>query len=70
MSLLAGKPYQGIATMTYTRCYTRPSQKDLARVVYPLNNKSLDPDPDPAITFCGTFTSFLKIKSHKDVTKQ
>ncbi len=41
MSLLAGKPYQGIATMTYTRWHTRPSQKDLARVVYPLDNKSL-----------------------------
>ncbi len=41
MSPLAGKPFQGIATMTYTRWHTRPSQKDLARVVYPLNNKSL-----------------------------
>ncbi len=30
------------ATMTYTRWHTRPSQKDLARVVYPLNNKSLE----------------------------
>jgi hypothetical protein len=32
---------QGIATMTYTRSHTRPSQKDLGCVVYPLNNKSL-----------------------------
>ncbi len=27
--------------MTYTRSHTRPSQKDLGCVVYPLNNKSL-----------------------------
>jgi hypothetical protein len=33
----------------------------------------LDPDPDPVIFVSylqGTFTSFLKIKSHKEVTKQ
>jgi hypothetical protein len=35
-------PFQGNATMTYTRSHTRPSQKDLGCVVYPLNNKSLD----------------------------
>jgi hypothetical protein len=35
------KLFQGIATMTYTRSHTRPSQKDLGCVVYPLNNKSL-----------------------------
>jgi hypothetical protein len=28
-------PFQGIATMTYTRSHTRPSQKDLGCVVYP-----------------------------------
>jgi hypothetical protein len=28
--------------MTYTRSHTRPSQKDLGCVVYPLNNKSLE----------------------------
>ncbi len=35
------KLLQGIATMTYTRSHTRPSQKNLGGVVYPLNNKSL-----------------------------
>jgi hypothetical protein len=30
MSPLAGKPFQAIATMAYTRWHTRPSQKDLA----------------------------------------
>jgi hypothetical protein len=36
------------ATMTYTRPHTRPSQKDLGCVVYPLNNKSLVKDvPGP-----------------------
>jgi hypothetical protein len=35
------KLLQGIATMTYTRSHTRPSQKDLGCVVHPLNNKSL-----------------------------
>ncbi len=39
---LGSKPFQGIATMTYTRSHTRPSQKDLGCVVYPLNNKSLE----------------------------
>jgi hypothetical protein len=29
MSPLAGKPFQAIATMTYTRWHTLPSQKDL-----------------------------------------
>jgi hypothetical protein len=29
MSPLAGKPFQAIATMAYTRWHTRPSQKDL-----------------------------------------
>jgi hypothetical protein len=38
---LGSKLFQGIATMTYTRSHTRPSQKDLGCVVYPLNNKSL-----------------------------
>ncbi len=36
--------------MTYTRLHTRPSQKDLARVVYPLNNKSLEL-PDVGVLF-------------------
>jgi hypothetical protein len=35
------KLFQVIATMTYTRSHTRPSQKDLGCVVYPLNKKSL-----------------------------
>jgi hypothetical protein len=35
------KPFKGTATMTYTRCQTRPSQKDLGSMVYPLNNKSM-----------------------------
>jgi hypothetical protein len=38
---LGSKLFQGIATMTYTRSHTRPSQKDLGCVVYPLYNKSL-----------------------------
>ncbi len=38
---LGSKLFQVIATMTYTRSHTRPSQKDLGCVVYPLNNKSL-----------------------------
>jgi hypothetical protein len=38
---LGSKLSQEIATMTYTRSHTRPSQKDLGCVVYPLNNKSL-----------------------------
>jgi hypothetical protein len=38
---LGSKLFQGIATMTFTRLHTRPSQKDLGCVVYPLNNKSL-----------------------------
>ncbi len=40
---LGSKLFQGIATMTYTRSHTRPSQKDLGCVVYPLNSKSLVP---------------------------
>jgi hypothetical protein len=35
------KLFQGIATMTYSRSHTRPSQKDFGCVVHPLNNKSL-----------------------------
>ncbi len=38
---LGSKLFQEIATMTYTRSHTRPSQKDLGCVVSPLNNKSL-----------------------------
>ncbi len=38
---VSSKLFQGFATMTYTRSHTRPSQKDLGCVVYPLNNKSL-----------------------------
>ncbi len=41
MLTLARTPFQGIATMTYTKSHTRPSQKDLGCVVYPLNNRSL-----------------------------
>ncbi len=35
MSPLAGKPFQGIATVTYTRWHTRPSQKDLGCMAAP-----------------------------------
>ncbi len=33
---LGSKLFQGVATMTYTRSHTRPSQKELGWVVYPL----------------------------------
>jgi hypothetical protein len=43
---LGSKLSQGIATMTYTRSHTRPSQKDLGCVVYP---QAADPLPPSAM---------------------
>jgi hypothetical protein len=40
---LGSKLFQGIATMTYTRSHTRPSQKDLGCVVYPTEYTELQP---------------------------
>jgi hypothetical protein len=48
--------------MTYTRWHTRPSQKDLARVVYPLNNKSL------RRTLHGSSVSHTQSHSHPRIT--
>jgi hypothetical protein len=51
------KLFQGIATIVYTRSHTRPSQKDLGCVVYPLNNKSL------VVRVCGSGTCEYAIHS-------